>query len=466
MEQTQNHVRVAIVGGGIAGLSAAWYLQQQGETAYALIEQSPRWGGKILTEVVEGYGDRPFIIDAGPESFVTRKPGALNLAREAGVEYIASSDETRDIFILSKGRPIEVPLKPLPFVTSPIMSPWGKLRMAFEPLVPRKGDDADESLAQFTSRRLGKEALEKFIGPILGGIYNTNPEEQSILTTSPIMRELEAQYGSLFWALFARMRQARKAPPAADGAEKPPRFITFKQGAQSLVDEVVTQLNGRLCLEMGVQSISRENGGYRLNLTDGAAMTADSVVLATPANASAAMLGDMAPEVAAKLAQIEHVHIGTISLIFKSEDAQTERRMQGLMIPRREKRAIDAVTWTSNKLPDRSPSDYTLIRVFFGGGQPEIAELSDEELAATVVRELHDLVGISGQPVEYRIARWLDSYPQAAVGHLDHVAAIERALPAGVFVTGSSYRGLAVPDCIAQGEQSAHAVLEYIADLN
>ena len=201
------NAQVAIIGGGITGLSAAWELQQAG-ISYMLIEKDVRWGGKIITESLNGA-----LIEGGPEALVTRKPEVYDLALELGLEeqMQPASGEARGIYILTHGRPLTVPLSPLAFITSPLLSWRGKLRMLAEPLIPRRGDSSDESLAEFTRRRLGNEALERLVGPILGGIYNTDPHTQSILTTAPVMRELEATYGGLFRGLLGRMRAARRA---------------------------------------------------------------------------------------------------------------------------------------------------------------------------------------------------------------------------------------------------------------
>ncbi|MFW5696808.1 MAG: protoporphyrinogen oxidase [Phototrophicaceae bacterium] len=212
---------VAVIGGGISGLSAAWELQRA-NIPYALIEKSERWGGKIITESLDGA-----LVEGGPEALVTRKPEVYDLAMELGLhdQIKPASGEARGIYILTNGVPLAVPLGPLAFLTSPLMSWRGKLRLFKEPFVTPRTDDGDESLADFTRRRLGDEALEKLVGPILGGIYNTDPNTQSILTTSPVMRELETTYGGLFKGLLGRMRAARR--DRRSGAAPRPRFISF-----------------------------------------------------------------------------------------------------------------------------------------------------------------------------------------------------------------------------------------------
>ncbi len=448
--------KVIVVGGGIAGLSAAWALQKAG-VDYALLEKSERWGGKVHTKIVE-LPEGKAIIDGGPESFVTRKTAAWDLAGELGIQdqVINPGAETSHMYILDGGTPVEVPLAPFKFVASPIMSGRGKLRMLTEPFQPPKADDADESLADFVTRRLGREALEKFMGPILGGIYNTDPEKQSILVSSPIMREMEAEYGGLVKAVVGKIFAKNK--PKRDPNR--PRFGAFASGLEVMVTELVAQLTGDLRLNVEISGVAKNDAGYVVTLANGDRLAADALIFATPANATAAMLAELAPGPAQKLATIEHKNIGTITLIYKTEDAQTKLHIHGLMIPRREKRAIDAITFTSLKMPSRSPQGYGMVRVFFGGSQPGLVEMSDADLLENVRAELKSLLGITASPLASASFRWLASFPQADVGHLAKVAEIESALPEGIYVTGSSYRGIGVPDCIQQANETVEKIIE------
>ncbi|NJL95410.1 MAG: protoporphyrinogen oxidase [Anaerolineae bacterium] len=345
-------MNIAIIGGGITGLSAAYALQTtHPEIDYCLLESDARWGGKMVTATVQNGAAHPLIIDGGPDTFVTRKREVWELVHALGLaEEITPGSETRGIYVLHGGKPIKVPLNPVAFISSPILSLRGKLRMAAEPFVPARRDDADESLGEFVSRRLGREALERFVGPILGGIYNTDPNHQSILVTSPIMRQMEAEYGGLFRATFARLRQAQQAKTSPQ--ERPPRFIGLKGGAGVLVKALVARLTGDLHLNAGVEWIAADAAGYRLSLTNGSIIHAEGLILATPANVAARLLAEVAPQAAADLAKIKHVNIGTISIAFDKAAIPPELlTMQGVMIPRRERRRIDAVTFTSNKDP-------------------------------------------------------------------------------------------------------------------
>ena len=459
---------IVIIGGGITGLSAAWEIQQSaGESIdVTLLESNGRWGGKILTQTMSSPEGGKFIIDAGPESFVTRKREIWDLTCELGLEdqIIDPGSEARGTYVLDNGKPIALPLSPGAFISTPLLTTRGKLRMAAEPFIARKSDQADESLADFVTRRLGREALDKFIGPVLGGIYNTNPDKQSILVTAPVMRQMEKEHRSL--AIASAMRMFNRSGKKTDPNPPPSRFIGFEQGAEELVDTLVNQLDADCRLNAEVAHIKKTAVSFVITLRDGQQLDADVVICATPANAAVEMLKEAAPEAAALMAQIEHSHIGTISLAYHADDIQLAEPIRGLMIPRREKRRIDAVVWTSAKIPARTPPGYTLLRVFFGGGDPTTATIEEAELDTAVRSELRELLGITAEPIGYRLARWPNSYPQAGVGHLSLVAAIEAALPAGLFVTGSSYRGLAVPDCVRQGREAARQASLALTTIN
>ncbi len=461
-----NHTpHIVIIGGGIAGLSAAWEIQQQAgdRIRVTVLEADGRWGGKLLTQTMPAPDGGQFIIDAGPESFVTRKPAAWQLARELGLESqaINPGNEASGTFVLDGGRPRPLPLSPGAFLTTDLLSWRGKLRLLAEPFIPPKRDGADESLADFVTRRLGREALEKFIGPVLGGIYNSNPDTQSILVTAPIMRELE-QHGSLVWGSLRHMRARRRAPVTAD--TPPFRFLGFQSGVETLVTALTDRLQADLRLNAPVVGLERTGEQTAVvHLSGGESLAADAVIIATPANVAARLVTAVSPAVAAQLAQIRHVNIGTISLAYPADAIAHTAPMRGLMIPRREKRRIDAVTWTSAKVPGRAPAGYALLRVFLGGGLPQTVTMSAAELLPIVQEELADLLQITAVPLDYRLAQWPNSYPQADVGHLARVAEIERLLPPPIYVTGSAYRGLAVPDCIQQARQTAGKVVVTLA---
>ena len=353
------------------------------------------------------------------------------------------ASETKDIFVLDGGSVYPIPLSPGLFFSTPLLSWRGRLRMMTEPFQPARRDDEDESLADYVTRRLGREALEKFIGPVLGGIYNSDPEYQSIMVASPIMRQMEKESGSLIRATLKRMTQHKSGP-------KKPRFINFKEGMQQLPNEIAAQLKGDLRLNARVERINRNESGYVATLSTGEKLEAETIILATIANVSSALLADVAPDTAVRLSEIRHEDSGTMTLVYHENDLPDKPSINGLMIPRREKRAIDAMTVTSRKMPERSHTGYAVLRVYFGGSRSEMIDYNDAQLLKAVSDELRHLVGIQAEPLAYTVFRWKAGYPQARVNHLKLVDEIEATLPEGIYLTGSSYRGIAVPDCIAQ----------------
>jgi oxygen-dependent protoporphyrinogen oxidase len=473
------HHHVVIVGGGITGLSAAWYLQMEAQVkglnlSYVLLEQSDRWGGKILTEETRGDGKGSFIVEGGPDSFITQKPWAFQLTHELGIadRLLPTNDHMRKVFVLNKGRPtplpegvlLIVPTKFRPFALSPLLSPLGKLRMGMDLFIPARRDGKDETLAQFIRRRLGEEALDKIAEPLMSGIYNSEAEKQSLLATFPRFRSLEEKHGSLIKGMIASQRARTKAPkPSPNGRPKPASmFISFRSGMRELVRELRSRLTGDCRLETAVQSISSAmDGGYELALSDGDRISADAVILAVPAYVAASLVQDLAPEAARDLDGIRYVSTGTISLAYKRDQIAHPLNGFGLVIPRSEQRAINAITWTSTKFAHRAPEGHVLLRIFFGGSRkPEMIDVSDTELVNIVRNELEGLLGIDVPPTFHRTYRWRRANPQYDVGHLERVKAIEKALPDGLYVTGSPYRGIGIPDCVHQAQLAARKIAE------
>ncbi|NPV68990.1 MAG: protoporphyrinogen oxidase [Anaerolineae bacterium] len=471
------HPHTVIIGGGISGLSTAWYLEQGLRAAgsdlhYTLLEAGNRWGGKILTETVDGFGSQPFIVEGGPDSFITQKPWALALARELGIgdRVLGTNDSQRKTYVLNHGRPtplpdgvlLIVPTRFMPFVRSSLISPLGKLRMGMDLFIPRRKDDSDETLADFIRRRLGQEALDKIAEPLLSGIYNAEAERQSLLATFPRFRALETQHGSLIKGMLAARRQAS----SKGSAPKLPLFTTFVGGTSELVDTLVARLNGDLRVNAPVTGIKAASGGrFLVELSTGPALEADVVVLAIPAYISAALVRNFAPEAASLLDSIRYVSTGTISLAYRTADIPNVLKGFGLVIPHSEKRPINAITISSTKFKQRAPEGYTLLRVFFGGSRsPESMAFDDSTLQQVVRSELRALLGIQAAPLFERIYRWHNGNPQYDINHLNLLESIETALPAGLYLTGSPYRGVGIPDCVHQAQQTAEQVVNFLVE--
>ncbi len=476
MTEPSSCVPVAIVGGGIAGLSAAWYLQQRG-VPYTLLEESARWGGHVLTErVTTPEGD--YVVEAGPDSFITQKPWGIQLARELGLQdrLLGTNDQMRKVYVLNKGKPtpmpdgvlLIVPTRFLPFALSPLISPLGKLRMGLDLILPARRDGLDETLADFIRRRLGSEALDKIAEPLLSGIYNSEAEKQSLLATFPRFRELEVKYGSLTRGMLASRQANRASGPGADAngetGQKPlSMFMSLAGGTAELTDALAAQLTGDLWLQTRILRLERTaQGGYRLHPSDGAYIDASAVILAVPAFVARQIVAGVAPEVAQHLAGIRYVSTGTLSLAYRTADIRRPLAGFGLVVPASERRPINAVTWSSLKFDQRAPEGHALLRVFFGGSRsPQSMDLDDETLLATVQAQLRDLLDIETAPRFHRIYRWRLSNAQYDVGHLERVAALETALPDGLYLTGSAFRGVGLPDCIKQSRDTAERVAGY-----
>lgn len=512
---------VAVVGAGIAGLATAWSLLQGARQAgreirCAVFEEDARWGGKLVTELVETGAGR-FVVDGGPDSFLNvQKPWATRLALDLGLgdRLIGTNDAARRVYVVNKGRPVRlpegvfllVPTRFWPFVSSPLISPRGKVRMGMDLVLPADRGRDDETMASFVRRRLGSEALDKIAEPLLAGIYNAEAERQSIMATFPRFRELERRHGSLIRGMLAAQAARRRTarPPAGGSGAPEALFVTLRNGVAELSDELAARIGPLLRLGTSVAALERTGRGYRLTLrpgsgaraahggrdrtgrdietlsgretdagagvagfdgTDGAlagddaSFAADAVVLAVPAFTAAALLGEQAPAAAAELAAIRYVSTGVATFAYRAADVPHDHGF-GVLMPRSQRRPINAVTFSSTKFDGRAPAGHVLLRVFFGGSRSAATMgLDDDDLEGVVRSELRDLLGIGGTPLFTRVHRWPRANPQYDVGHLERVARMEEALPAGIHVTGSAYLGVGIPDCVRQAAAVAGRVL-------
>lgn len=450
---------VAVVGGGVAGLAAAYTLGQAG-VPLTLIERSGRVGG--LVQTVEHDGCR---VEFGPDAFITRKPWALALARALGLgDAVIPVNPTRErIYVLAGGRlaPLPdglnllVPTKIGPFLRSPLLTPWGKLRMLADVVIPPKGDDADETLADFVRRRCGAEALDRLADPLLSGVYNAEMERQSILATFPQYRQIEARHGSLIRGMRAA---ARTAP-----ADTSPALVSFAGGMGQFIDALAAAVTGEVRLNTAVTALARDGDGWRLHLDGGETLDAGAVVLATPANVTAALLADVAPDAAAGLRGIRYEGVGSTSLAFRAADVPHPLDAYGIVVPASAGRRIDGMQWSSSKWPNRAPDGVALLRVFFGGPHTRtMLDYDDEHLLRIIRDELRAILGITAAPLHTTTGRWRAAYPQYDLGHIERVDRVFAALPDGVALAGNAYRGVGLPDTIhtaqAAAERVAHAI--------
>lgn len=462
---------VVIVGGGITGLSAAYFLLKRSReleqpVRITLIEPE-RLGGKIRTERRDG-----FLIEGGPDAFLTQKSWAVRLCRELGLEGQLVAPKPGKTYVLvdhklrrlPEGAMGLIPTRLGSFARSELFTPWGKLRMGFDLVIPPKRDDQDESLAQFIQRRLGREALERLAEPLLAGVYAADPQHLSVEATFPMLRELERRHGSLIRGSLQMQRKRRKQSQRTAGKPSPV-FLTLRDGLETLVDALIAYIKPHATLLVGRRVVRLESlpKGYRLALDDGSVLEADTVVLTTPAFIAAELLEPLSVEAAELLAEIPYASTAVVTLAFRRQDVEHPMDGTGFVVPRIEGRALTACTWSSSKWPARAPEGFVLLRAFFRRfGGTDVLSLKDPELSELAFDELKDLLGLRGKPVLTRVHRWPRAMPQYRVGHLERLAQIEQTLRehSGILLAGAAYRGIGLPDCIRQGEEAAQALLQ------
>ena len=455
--------KTVIIGGGIAGLATAFYLQESGQVDYTLIECSPRWGGKIISAEQDG-----FLVEGGPDSFITQKTSTLELCSRLGLDNQlvgSNGGKHATTYVWSKGRlhpmpegmMLMAPTMVLPFLRSRLISWPGKMRMGMEMFVPRSQGDQDESLASFVRRRLGTELLNKIAGPLMGGIHAADPERLSLKSTFPMFLEMEKKHGSLVRGMMKRPKH-RPAP----GTKKPPMFMSLRGGLTQLAEALVAQLRpDALRLGRCVISVSPYGNQYKVALSDGATIVADDVVFATPSYVTADLVQQIDPMLASRLRGIRYVSTATVSLGFKRSDIHHPLLGAGFIVPRTEGRRITACSWSSEKFKHRAPDDCVLMRVFVGGALAEsLAELDVQALVQLAREELQTIMGITATPVLASAYRWHKANPQYDLGHEQRITEVERALTAlpGLHVAGAAYRGAGIPDCIQSGMKAARSI--------
>jgi oxygen-dependent protoporphyrinogen oxidase len=463
--------KVAIVGGGITGLAAAYFLQERGHGAveYRLIESAPSFGGKIVSAHENG-----FIVEGGPDSFITQKTAALDLCRALGLgnQLIGTNNAARQVFVWSRGRlqpmpegvMLIVPGKITPFLKSSLISWRGKLRMGLDTVIPPRRGDGDETLAHFVRRRLGTEALDKIAEPMIAGIYVADAENLSLKSTFPRFLDMERKYGSLIRGVMQQRRaNSGSNGRSANGKSAPSMFMTLTGGLQQLTEALVAHLNPEaLWVNRRVVALNREAEAYELTLDNGNRIRADAVVLATPAYVTAELLREMDPVLASSLQHIRYVSTATVSLGYKRAEVDHPLDGFGFVVPRSERRKIIACTWSSTKFNHRAPEDHVLLRAFVGGAHAEyLAEQDDDALAGMVRTELRAMMGIQATPVLTRVYRWHKANPQYEVGHQERVASIDRLVGRhpGLYVAGAAYHGVGIPDCIQDGAHVADQIV-------
>jgi oxygen-dependent protoporphyrinogen oxidase len=461
-------IRIAIIGGGISGLTAAFTLEEHrrgGAVEYTLYESSPHLGGVLRTEHIQGC-----IVEAGPDSFITEKPWAADLCRTLGIgdQLIGSNDAARRTYILVRGRLIPmpdglmflVPTKILPTALSPLFSWTTKLRIAQELFHPPRTAEADEGVAAFVERHYGKEMVDRLADPLLSGVYGGEASSLSIRAVLPRFAEMERTHGTLGRAMLA----ARRKMPRSGNKPTPPLFTSLKNGMQQLVETLVPRLNPpSLITNASVQSVQPEAGGWTVS----AGLKSDhfdAVILAVPAYAAAQILSICNPPLASELAAIQYSSSITVALAYDREVRHSLPPGFGFLVPRSEGERLLAATFVHNKFPHRAPADRALLRCFFAGSSAEnIWPFSDDAIIAAVRNELQQILGLRATPLFARVYKWKSAMAQYAVGHLERLDRIERLrqqLPK-LALAGNAYRGIGVPDCIRSGQEAAKQLLNH-----
>jgi len=453
-------VDVVIVGAGIAGLAAAYELSRRG-VSFVVLERAPRAGGVILSEQIDG-----FTIDGGPDALLVQKPDAIRLCEELGIgERLVPTKLPRLAYVQRGGRLhalpsasiLGIPTRVGPFVRTSLFTWPGKLRMGAELFVPPRRDHADESIGMFMTRRFGREAATYLAEPLLAGIHAGDVDVLSVRALFPRFVEAEAKYGSLLRAF-----RHRSGPPAsADGP-----FRSLPGGLSELVDALVRRIGEEHVRTGTAVACLSGQGGFAVRTIAGDTFPSRAIVLAAPAYVTSSIVRDRDEELSRLCAQIPYTSTATVALGFRREAVAHPLNGSGFVVPRVEDASILAASWLSSKWPHRAPDDHVLLRTFFGGARdPKALERSDVELVSRARSRLRPLLGISGEPVVTRVYRWERASAQHEVGHLDRMAAIERALARhpGLFVTGSGFRGVGIPDCVADGRATAKAVAGWLA---
>lgn len=461
-------MKLTIIGGGIAGLSAAYYATQHLPNAHiTLLEADSRWGGKITTERIPFDGGQ-FIVEGGPDTFLATKPWGVALCKELGLgeRLHGTNPHQKNTYVLHRsgllplpdGLAMMIPSDVPSILRSRLISWFGKARMGLDFILPPHRLNGDESLGAFISRRLGREAYENLIEPLMSGIYAGDGDALSLASTFPYLRELELKYGSLARGALKMRQQANgKAVQGSRSA-----FLTPTTGLAEIVEALVESLKSKVNLRLNtrVTSVTRnvERGTWNLKL-DTETLDTDALILATPAPISGRLLASCDPELASALQSIPYASTATVSLAYHLSDIPRALDGYGYVIPRREGRKALACTWTSTKFPHRAPEGYALIRVFIGRAGQQLP--AEGELLAIAQEELRLTLGVTASPLVSRVFVWENAMPQYNLGHPGILKRIDAALekyPA-LALAGNGYRGIGIPDCIHSGKLAVEKVM-------
>ena len=462
--------RIAIIGGGISGLTAAYHLDKAraagSPLSYVLFESSQRLGGSMYSDRVEDC-----LVEAGPDSFLSEKPWAASLCKELGIgnQLIGSNDSQRKTYIVVHGRLVAmpdglmfmVPTKLVPTALSPLFSWSTKFRMAQELLHPPRPMNDDETVAGLVERHFGAEVVDRLADPLLSGVYGGDANKLSARAVLPRFVEMEEKYGSLSRAMLAAHK---KMAGVARNQPARPLFSSLRDGMQQMVDAITVRLDASaIRLRTRVRGIYPKNGGWRLAIEMKDDEYFDAVLLATPANLAGALLEAVDAELSGDLLEITYSSSVTVTLGYYMDQLQRLPPGFGFLVPRSQGMRMLACTFVHNKFPHRAPPDKGLLRCFLGGARDEaVLSLTDDEMLHTVRAELKKILKLDVRPIFSRIYRWRGAMAQYELGHIARVERIERRVShiPGLALAGNAYHGIGVPDCIRSGEEAATTILE------
>jgi len=459
--------RIAIIGGGISGLSAAYTIEEKRqsgtEVEYVLFESSARLGGVLVTDHVDGC-----LVEAGPDSFLTEKPWAADLCRKVGLgdQLIGSNDSERKTYIVAKGKLVVmpdglmfmVPTKILPTVMSPLFSVRTKMRMAAEWFHPPRKAEEDETVAEMVRRHYGSEMVDLLADPLLSGVYGGEATELSVRSVLPRFADMESKYGSLGRAMLA----ARKKTGTAAKGPARPLFTSLKDGMQAMVDAVGARLDpSALKTSTPVRSVIRQDDGWTVSAGYQSDQF-DAVIIATPTHAAAAVLEAADGGLARDLGNITYSSSVTVTLGYDEKVRRSLPPGFGFLVPRSAGHRMLAATFVHNKFPHRAPENRAIVRCFLGGARDEeILQSSEAEILQIVRGELKQIIGLDAEPLFARVYKWKSAMAQYSVGHLERLQRIEAArlaLP-GLALAGNGYSGIGVPDCVRSGSEAASKIM-------
>ncbi|WP_271399784.1 protoporphyrinogen oxidase [Salinicoccus roseus] len=454
--------KVAIIGAGITGLSAAHYMSKQEDVEVDLFEQSDRAGGKIRTHQQDGY-----TIELGPESYLARKKILTELAEEIGLgdDLVRNQTGTSYIYVnkklspLPKGAVLGMPTELVPFLTTDLISARAKLRAGLDFVKKPIKVHTDISVGEFFRSRLGDEVLENIVEPLLSGIYSTNIDELSLLSTFPNFKDMEEEHGSLIKGVY---HQKNSAPKTAPG-KKQGQFLQFRNGLQSFIDrllEVIRENGVSVNFNHDVTAIDEEDGKYTLTV-NGETHTYDNVIITTPHFQYKRWFEDMPLEY---FKHMKATSVATVVMAFDDHQVKNEIDGTGFVVSRKMDTSITACTWTNKKWAHAAPDGKTLLRAYVGRpGDYIVEEKDDEEIVRLARKDLDQIMTINGEPEFTIVTKLKHSMPQYKVGHKEMIRGIHEYMAEhypGVVLTGASHSGVGLPDCVRQAKEAVESITE------